>query len=1432
MVERIFQDIPDGKLAEADSQPFLISLGWSKGATWNDLLQSKRVLLISEAGAGKTYECRTQVKHLRDKGEYAFFVELASLSLNDLRSSLDYDEEKDLDAWLSSQSDIATFFLDSIDELKLSRGSFELALKRLQKGIGNQLHRVRIVITTRPIPFDEQLVRRILPVPAAPEAESKEEIFAKTAMNDHRTSQIENKKNKEVSDWRTSALMPLSDEQIVEFVTGQGIDNPTDLMDDLRKRNAQEFARRPQDLIELCADWREYKRIRTHHDQVGSNVRIKLQARDDRPEPAELSVDKAVDGASRLALAMLVTRRWTIRHNAASDDIEQEAALNPAIILSDWNPDEPKALLERPLFGFASYGRVRFHHRSVWEYLAAERLKTLLRAHKITFRALKRLLFAQTKGKTIVRPSMRPVAGWLALSENTIFEMLRDNEPAVLLDEGDPESLTPTQRIQALRAYVERYGVGGWRGLRVPHIQVHRFAFPELAEEITRCWKIGVENPEVREMLLALIEAGGIANCVEIAREVARNRNASYTERMNALDALISLSDPSLKDISAEIAHDEQQWPDSIARGAISRLFPNHISIQQLCWVLGRLEEKKHNIGDLSWQLSYLIADAKLDKPSLVEFRDELVRLVSDGLHWDEEWKPFSCDRPHLSGALAAICLRGLSLETSSAWLSASVLALRLQDREYGSDEVHQELHSRLRDLTAEDNERLFWAENSLLQVLQGTDDPKKRFVEIIRYGGIVELRVERDLTWIKDALGDTTRPYNDRALVLEIALRLSHGQEKWRSHLSTLNALVRDQPTLLAVIGEWLQPPKHNTENLHWEKEQAKRKEQRVRKEAKNRASWIQFQREIAGHPERVFSPERSWNTAWDLWRVMGHDKEGSKTSGWNRRFIEKQFGKQTADRLRLTLIDIWRKENPTLPSERPENERNTYLIRWRLGLAAIYAEAEDPQWAIKLSEKEAELAARYVAMGFNGLPHWVEQLVIAHENVVDRILGQELSWELSQGFEGQAYSMLLQDICHASEAVAKVFLPRLRRWLDSQENTSDDETALKNIASRMRKVIDVLMKYGDEEMLAHVRTLAQQHLNNDLPRELVFVWLPILIKLSPDLGIAALEERLQSVEPAKRSEAVTWFSVLFGDRHEPISLSGAAFTPQLLLRLLRLAYFHVRYNDDTEHEGSYTPDTRDHAERAREYILNTLLGLKGENGWAAKLEMAADPLFAHFKDRILAIAEENWAQEIDSEVLDEMQAVALDRAGEAPPSTNSAMFAILNDRLSDLDDLLLSDISPREAWAGITEERVMRREIARELKHVANNLYTVDQESVTADEKETDIRLRSTASNHEAIIELKLADGRYGRDLRDTIYDQLVKKYMAAEASRSGCLLITLAKDRQWDHPDNGQRIGLIELEALLRAEAKRVEEAMGGSVALVVHILDLRSRLSKEK
>ena len=1429
MIERTFQNIPNEKISKADQQSFLVSLGWARGSTWDDLLQSKRVLIISEAGAGKTYECRTQATRLWSAGEPAFFVELAALATDELRSLLDVDEEARLDAWLASQSEVATFFLDSIDELKLTLGSFERALKRLKKCIGNQLHRARVVITTRPIPFDEQLVRNVLPIPPAPSSEADEEAFAKVAMGEPQ-EQHANKSKSQSADWRSVALMPLSDEQIVDFCRHQGVSGPDLLFEDLRRRNALEFARRPQDLIELCADWREHKRIRTHRDQVATNVRVKLLPRDDRPEPAELSVDKAIKGASRLAFAVQMTRRLTIRHSAASDVVDEEVALDPAIILSDWQPNERKALLERPLFGFASYGRVRFHHRSVAEYLAAERLITL-RRQGMPFRALKRLLFAKTKGKTIVRPSKRPVAGWLALQEDGIFELLRDNEPAVLLDEGDPESLTQTQRNQALRAYAERYGPGGWRGLQVPHIQVHRFASKELADAIDSIWRSGVENPDVREVLISLIEAGRIEDCADIVFDITQDIAAPAVERIIAIDTLVALDDERLGNIASSIADADDLWPDRVARGAVLRLFPKYMPVEQLCRTLRWVKREKRSVGDLSWQVPRLIAGSSLDLPGLVELRDGLLALVSEGLRWRKEWPHISSDRPHLSGALAATCERGLDMSQDEEWLHAGALALRLHHRGHGDDEPIKSLRERLSNLNAEGNARLFWVEDALLQSLYEVKDPWRRLAEITIHDGPFQLRPDRDLIWVSEALGDTTRDTDERAMLLEAAIRLSPDRDTWKEHVEGLRPLIADEPSFMQRVDDWLKPSKHDKEHRRWEKKQAERKKQEERRKAKNHASWIQFWREVANQPENAFSTEQSWNTAWNLWRAMSHDGDDSRSSGWNRRFIEEQFNQETADKLRRVLMKIWRDDHPTFPSERPEGERNTFLVRWQLGLAAIYAEAEDPDWAAKLSDAEAELAARYAPIELNGLPQWIERLGDKHPNAVDRTLGNELSWELSRPPGEHGHSGLLQGIGYAPERVARLFLPRLETWLDvggGRINGADNATGM---TERVRQVTRVILKYGDASEIERLRERALQRLEQQLPFALRLVWLSSLMRIDPQAGVEKLADQIEIVEPSERSDAVTWLASLFGDRQDGIGLGDERFTPQLLLRLLRLAYRHVRIKDDAHHEGSYSPDTRDDAEQARNNIVTALFNAKGEEGLAAKLEMAADPLCAHFKDRILAVAEENWAQEIDADAFDEAQAVALDRSGEAPASTNEAMFAIMKDRLSDLDDLLLRDASPREAWAGISDEKVMRREIARELSHTANSIYTVDQEAVTADEKETDIRLRSVVSRHEAVIELKLGDGRTAKDLRDTIENQLVKKYMAAEHSRAGALMVTLAKDRKWDHPDEGHRINVDELFSLLREEAERIEEALGGAVAIAIHFLDLRSRLPLE-
>jgi hypothetical protein len=1428
-ISRTFRDLSSEDLADVDKASQLVRHGWAGGVDWDDILRSPRILLISEAGAGKTRECQAQKDRLLAAGEPAFFFDLATLANITPRETLPPDEETRFDTWLSSQSDVATFFLDSVDELKLTLGNFGLALTRFAKALGGQIARARIVVTSRPVPFDRALIERLLPIPSPFESLPTAEGFADLMMECRNNSDaVED--SKRPKSWRNVGLMPLSQEQRRQFAIGQGVSDPDAMLADIRSRDAEEFAERPQDLIELCADWRDHHRIRFHRDQVETDIANKLKPRTDRQERADLTQEKAIEGASRLALAAMLTRKLTLRYNAESDRVTAtEPALDVSKVLLDWDSKAQATLLERPLFGFASYGRVRFHHRSVVEFLAAKRLHALL-VRGAPVKAIKRLLFTETaQGLKVVRPSMRPVAAWMASWHATIFDDIVRLGPAVALDHGDPQSLSTSQRTRALEAYVERYGSGGWRGLQAPSIQVHRFAAPELASVVERLWKGSIENEEVRELLLRLIVAGKLEGCADLVFGVAMSGVGARYERVLAIEALIQLADARLGGMSASIVNDANLWPPEVARKAMLRLFPKYMPINHLKCILTRVPDDRGSLGDYDYYLREEIAHGEFEPDYLDALRIALTKIVRDGLVWDKDAHPhIRTRRPDIVAPLTAACCRQATQGVSTPdWVRSSLLAVRLSDREYSEDKPSTHLRCAISQLSAEAREAGFWDEVNLHESLHPENDAYHRLWQITNDKGI-EFDDAKDAAWVRRRLSDPAEPIKHREMMLWAEMVfLNRDCADHRALLNELRAHVVDTPELTEIVDKRLEAQSDDPKYRQWAKRNAAHKRKRARDQAKAHASWVAFWEEIVRDPGSVFAADRADNTTRNLWQAMERSGRESRASGWDRQLIERQFGKIVADRLRQTMMAGWRKDRPTLTSERPEGERNYVLIRWQLGLAGITAEAEDQQWAEKLMEKEVALACRYAPVHLNGFPAWLESLAIKHPSVVDQVLGAELSLSLQRVAQGHGYSMTLQDVSYAPPILAALFVPRIRAWLAGLDLSSptDEQSQLEH---HVQQAIEILIKSGSDDDRRFIETEALRHLSSSgLSR---VSWLSALLHLNPPAGVQALERRLEGAAISKYGSGVELFASLFGrDRIKDIDLGGVGFVPPLLLRLLRLAYRHVGKEDDAQHEGAYRPDTRDDAEQARNAILGALLASTGAEGWKAKIELASDPLFSHFKDRALAIATEKIAEEADASPLNEAEFAVLDKIGEAPPTTRDAMFALMRDRLDDLDDLLLQDISPRELWAAIKDERVMRRELARTLRDWSRDIYTVDQEAVTADEKETDIRLRSTISSQQATVELKLADDRSGRDLLDTLRKQLLEKYMAADDCRAGCLLVTISREREWQHPHTGKNVDFAQLVTVLNEEAEAISRELGGTAKIMAKGLNLRPRLT---
>lgn len=1426
MIERIFQEIQLKDIGESDNLSYLLSLGWSTGETWERLLQSSRILMMGEAGVGKTYECRNQAKQLKEAGEKAFFIELSALATNDLINNLDPEEEKQFKDWLDSQSEVATFFLDSIDELKLTASSFESAIKRFKRDIHGKLDQARIVITTRPTPFDLDVVKRILTKPRVSTVETNAENFAENLMN----RGCENLYSRNTDQhWRIVTLMPLSDNQIKEFCRLQEISNPEQIIAHLEQHKAMEFARRPQDLIELCADWREYGSLRRHQDQICSNIKIKLRSRIDRQETADLEFEKALEGAKHLALASQLTRRLTIRNEFFSIKMRSlEDSVDPSLILLDWPLKKQQALLERPLFEFASYGRVRFHHRSVMEYLAACYLRDMLNKG-MSFKVLKRILFIEVEGKTYVYPSKRAISGWLSIFNRRVYELLRDNAPEVLLEEGDPESLTLVQRKEALRAFAGRYGSGGWRGLNTTELKLSRFATKDMGEEVIDIWEQKVENPEIREFLIRLVEVGRIDYCADFVFNIAIDSKMPNIERILAIKALIAIEDVRLRGIVSEMVSGGGSWTEKIICNVSLWLFPKYMSVSQLCSIIKLVSPCKHDSEYFKNELPNLINNSSLDLIQLEELREQFLLLVENHMKVKNEAGKKTCPYLYVKGGLVATCCLGLNKSLDYKWLYASAVALKCNGDDYNIKKLEQDLIKKITSLNEEATSRLFWIVDEVNQRFEFTENAYRRFVNIISLSNIVSLNLEKDFEWLHRQLAEKSRNIEDRALLLETLLYLVRDPNFSDEKLETVKRDIEDSPDLMAKLETYLKTSKE-TKGLDLIRESKKNSE--IRRE-RERSHWIRVWNSISGDSGIRLSEEKYKNIAFQLWHAISSQNGNIRNEGRLRHFFEKHFGKEKLNEFKPILMKVWRELSPTLPSQREVDERNSYPISWQFGLAAIYSEAEEQDWSTKLTEAETCLACKYVPLELNGFPEWVASLARQHPRAIDSVLGNELSWELKQ--PNRVTQSVLDGLGSATKEIVTLFLPRLISWVKSisfcEKSKLEDSQEL---VRKINKVASLILDYGDSNDRDKLQSKAVDalHASNDL--SVYSAWLSVLMNMDQDKAIRYLQERIELVIPSQYSDAVSIFGNVFARDQNTLYVNLKKFTPKQLLSLVCLSYDHIKIQDDVYREGAYFPDVRDNAEEGRDRLFNALMDTNGIDGYRVKLELANMPLFSHIKDRIIYLAESSRVSEADQNVMTCQQFVDFEKSWIVPAITNHDMFQTSRDKLFEIEEILLSDLSPRETWAKLSEvgnEKLMRREIARTLDNISNSVYVVSQEEVTAEEKETDIRLCSRTSNCETVFELKIGNDRSAQDLCETIEKQLYAKYMAPMNRKSGILLIVVSKDRNWEHPDDNKRINLEGLKLLLKREAERVQHKFG-DIYLDVHILDLRPRLLTEK
>ncbi len=1391
---------------------------------WPELLEHDRIVLLAESGAGKTREMEEQAKRLAGDGKHAFFLTLNDLARGEgpIDVLLSREEERRLKTWVDDGAAAAWFFLDAADEMKLAGGQLDRALLRLSRDI--DVRRACIVISCRPGDWrpetDAATVLKRLPVEkretAISSSPSEEAFLAPLRRDDTEVAGREEASLQNAV--RTVTVFPMYRGQIERLSKVCGIENTGRFLEEIDRQDAWHLARTPLGLNHLAATWKRTKDLGTLEQQYEASVEDRLRERHpDRPDSGVLDAERSRRGAEKLALALALTRKNAVRSPELRADGNEgdENVLDPAQILC-WTEAEWRTLLRRPLFDPAGCGRVRFHHLSVQDYLAARCLRRL-REKGLSPSELLRHLFGQGG----VFPAMRGIAAWLALWDAPTRIELVGREPEVLLSHGDPESLDRDARADIVRSFVRRYGQGGWRGLKID--QVHRFAHPDLAPGIRECWGNGPPNEEVRKLLIALIEAGPVEDCADLADTAARNKGWDSYHRADAIRALIACDRKDLvQKIADEMPRVPEDWPDEVVIDIAPRLFPEFIAADGLTTLAERIGDQTQAVNDFAWKLQEIVRGVQPWSGAAVSLRDGMADLVWRGRGAEQgDWNLRS-RFDYLSPPLALLC--GRQLETLSGRCAAGLIRACVIASRFGRSERNvRESVAMLRDsIAAAMRSDVFWSELEVIDEIAPADDDWQRFYRVAQYG-LVDFPAASDRQWLLDALGDENRPER-RTVALYALIRIWNRQDA--SELDDMRRIIGEDAALGRILEECtaLPSPEKIEKNSKREREIAFLKQENEREEERQLKKWREWRTSLLADPDDAFSPENRNGTLSRIFSWL-HQSSGSanRCNFWNEEALTQAFGAAVAHRTVEAIRERWSDTRPTLWSERPVESRDLISGDWIIGLAGVSAEiAKDG--AASLTPEEACTAAIYATIKLNGFAPFIADLVKARPLEVEKVIGGEASAQLRMGNEHD-HLPILRDLAYAEPPLKRLLAPRLL----AEITTWPHAVAAAEVPRRVDHLGHLLRILADSgKQQAEVAEKCAGRYEADPEGVFAITWLRGLFQVDAAWGAKLLTGSLSEAgNPAVRERGVESLAALFGQPDAVVfKTKDPAQRVDSLERLVRCAYACVRPEDDNVRGGD-TPASRDDAEWARNSLLSMLLDCSGPAAWRAVERLADEENFAGIRDAMLY--RRSLALDAEFVPLPPEAVVDLMTRFESRPQDVNSLMDILLGRLEDIDHYRKHGRhSDRRRWQSGNQEIDMQLWLAERLEKGANGIYdSVVREPQDADRKRPDILI--SAGDLNIAVEVKFADQRSPNMLEQALRDQLVGRYMRHSSCAAGCLLLTYrGKQKSWRHPDTGERLEFTNVVEFLRDRARAIEKEDERDIRIEVFGIDLTDPL----
>jgi hypothetical protein len=301
-LDRTFHELSKDD-CENDDVDISRAFGFGERLGWSGLIKEYRLVILSEAGSGKTTEIRNVTRMLRKQGTSAFFLRLEHIP-RDFEDAFEVGTYEAFEKWLPSGEE-GWLFLDSVDEARLRNpGDFELAIRKLSRKISTAKDRTHIVITGRTIAWRPKtdLDYCIAHLPYAMSATSERDRQAEDDASEGSLQSETETHDSAKPVFKVVALDDLTSDQIKLFAKVRGIEDSKTFIDAVERADAWTFTSRPQDLEELTEFWIDEDRIGSRLELMRNSIVRRLAERDqNRADTRPLSAERARQGAQLLA---------------------------------------------------------------------------------------------------------------------------------------------------------------------------------------------------------------------------------------------------------------------------------------------------------------------------------------------------------------------------------------------------------------------------------------------------------------------------------------------------------------------------------------------------------------------------------------------------------------------------------------------------------------------------------------------------------------------------------------------------------------------------------------------------------------------------------------------------------------------------------------------------------------------------------------------------------------------------------------------------------------------------------------------------------------------------------------------------------------------------------------------------------------------------